>query len=104
MSIASRFIYAAGVAGVVTVPPGAFVTGIRAAATGASAYCTIAAQGAETAAGSTGNQIPIVANAGYLDIAMPALIGNPNEIGDGSTLTFSGTAGYLVTMRQYGGG
>ena len=89
----SRFSYAAGVDGAVVVPAGCVVTGIAACCTVAGSF-TIAPGGANhPAPPADGSSIPLPA-VGWFSMRMLG------ELGTGTTITFTGTASYLVTYAK----
>ena len=101
MPVASRFSYLAGTAGTATVPAGYFVTGIAAHATNSGASFTIAPQGPDTSAGVAGPSIPVPAGVGF-GLGKPTLLGQQDEMGDGTVIVFTGTDMHFVSLTAYG--
>ena len=97
-----RFFYAAGTSGTVTVAAGSYVTGISCHATGSGATLTITPSGPDVTSPVAGPAIPIPQN-GALSLSKPLLTGNSDELGTGSTLVFSSTDAYIVTLFAGGG-
>ena len=96
------FTLAAGTAGTVTVPTGVFVTSLSCHATGSGATLTITPSGPNITDAAAQPAIPVPAGGAYA-LARPVLAGNANELGAGTTIVFSGTDAYSVTMYAIGG-
>jgi hypothetical protein len=100
--VSSRFSYAAGASGAVTVPAGSYVVGLWCHATGAGATLTITAAGPDVSTPVAGPAIPIPPGAA-LSLSRPLLLGNSDELGTGSVLVFAGTDSFLVALFGAGG-
>jgi hypothetical protein len=96
--------YTSGTSGTVTVPAGAYVTGIycHGSTDAGSGSLTITPAGPAITDAQAGPAIPVPAGQ-PITIARPWLQGSPNELGVGSVIVFSGTDAYFVTFLAYGG-
>jgi hypothetical protein len=95
-----RFLTAAGTSGTYTVPAGAYVTMISCTNTsGSSATVVITPSGTGVTSPLTGATITVPAGLGWT-VARPVLLGNLGELGPATTIVFTGTTTYSVTLWQ----
>ena len=93
----SRFLTAAGTAGTYTVPAGAYITSFSCHASGAGATLVITANGPGITIPEAGASIVIPPSGAY---GLDATVLTPLTLGAGSTLVFTGTDAYAVTLYQ----
>ena len=95
------FFYASGTSGTYTVPTGAYVTSWSAHATSAGTV-VVTPSGPQITDAQAGSTITLPAGSAY-NMSKPALAGNANELGAGTTFVFTSTDAYVITMYLVGG-